>query len=275
MAFDVASVKVNKSGNADGHANFPLTLGANFGPVGNLFSVTNMPLRTVIGFAYKWSAGQTHFLMPGLPSWADDTRFDIDARAGIAHPTKDQLRLMVQSLLADRFQLMTHHETRQLPVLELVLTKPEKTGPNLVRHVDDAKCGAEGRPDAPQEPADLAPFPCGAIFIGPSANPGRVKAGGRNVSMDYIAAFFNGTGFQGVSSDQLVVNRTGLDGQYDFWMELVRQFDGSAPPDVAPADANGPTFLEAIREQLGLKLQHTTGSVDVLVIDHIEKPSPN
>ncbi len=276
MAFDVASVKVNKSDDRGMNANFPLTLGLNFAVVGNLFSVTNAPLRMLIGFAYKLSVGQTRFLMPGLPSWVDEMRFDINARAAIDNPTKDQFRLMVQSLLADRFKLAMHHATRQLPILELVLSKPGKTGPQLTHHVDDAKCGAVGRPDAPPEPGDLSPFPCGMIMIGPapSSVPGRVRGGGRDVSMDYIAAFLNGTGLQGVSSDLLVVNGTGLDGEYDFWMEMVPQFNGPAQPAIPP-DPNGPTFLEALQDQLGLKLKSTTSPVDILVIDHIEEPSPN
>jgi bla regulator protein BlaR1 len=280
MAFDVASVKPNKSDDRGMSGNIPLTLGPNFAtPIGNLFSVTNAPLRTLFGFAYKLSVGQTHFLMAGLPSWVDEARFDINARAAIDNPTKDQFRLMVQSLLAERFKLATHHTTRQLPILELVPSKPGKTGPQLTHHVDDATCGAVGRPDAPPEPGDLAAFPCGMIMIGPapSSVPGRARGGGRNVSMDYIAAFLNGTGLQGVSSDRLIVNRTGLDGEYDFWMEFAPQFAGPAQTGQAaiPPDPNGPTFLEALQDQLGLKLKSTMGPVDVLVIDHVEEPSEN
>ena len=276
MAFDVASVKPNKSDDRGINANLPLTLGPNLPAVGNLFSVTNTPLRFLIGFAYKLSVGQTRFLMPGLPSWVDEMRFDINARAAIDNPTKDQFRLMVQSLLADRFKLAMHHATRQLPTLELVLSKPGKTGPQLTHHVDDAKCGAVGRPDAPPEPGDLSPFPCGMIMIGaPSSVPGRVRGAGRDVSMDYIAAFLNCTGYQGMSSDRLVVNGTGLDGEYDFWMELSPQFNGPAPPGSITPDPNGPTFLEALQDQLGLKLKSTTGPVDIFIIDHIEEPSPN
>ena len=138
-SFEVASVKLNKSGDREMNDNFPLNLGPNFGQVGSLFSVTNVQLSTLIGFAYKLSVGQTHFLMPGLPSWVNDARFDINARAAIANPTKDQFRLMLQSLLADRFRLTMHRETRQLPIFEVVLSKPGKTGPTLTSHVDDTK----------------------------------------------------------------------------------------------------------------------------------------
>jgi uncharacterized protein (TIGR03435 family) len=92
--------------------------------------------------------------------------------------------------------------------------------------------------------------------------------------MDYLAAFLSGTAYQGLGSDRLVVNRTGLDGQYDFWIELVPEFKEPTQAETPP-DPNSPTFLEALQEQLGLKLRATTGPVDVQVIDHIEEPTPN
>ena len=277
MAFDVVSVKINKSGELGGFRNIPLTLGPTMPPVGGLMSMTNVPLRSVIGFAYKLSVGQTRFLMPGLPSWVDSERFDIEARAE-GNPTKDQFRLMVQSLLAERFKLSMHHETRQLPVLAIVLSKPGETGPQLIPHTDDAKCGSEGQPAAPPAPVELAPLPCGMIVMPglPPSVPGRIKGGGRKLSLDYIAAFLTGTAYPGLDSERLVVNRTGLSGEYDFWMELIPSngANGALPDGVQP-DPNGPTLLEALQEQLGLKLESTTGSVDVFVIDHVEHPSEN
>jgi bla regulator protein blaR1 len=274
MAFDVASVKVDKSGELGFSPNIPFTLGPTMPAVGGLMSVGNVPLRFLIGFAYKLSVGQTRFLMPGLPSWVDSERFAIEARAE-GNPTKDQFRLMVQSLLAERFKLAMHHETRQLPLLAIVLSKPGRTGPQLIPHTDDAKCGSEGQPAAPPAPMELAPLPCGAIVIGglPPTVPGRAKSGGRKLTLDYIAAFLNGTGFPGLDSERLVVNRTGLSGEYDFWIEMVPS-NGVLPNGDQP-DPNGPTMLEALQEQLGLKLESQTGPVDVFVVDHVEKPSPN
>ncbi len=206
MAFDVASIKPNKSVDRGTDTNFPLTLGANFAPVGSLFSATNIPLRALIGFAYKLSVGQTRFLMPGLPSWVDEARFDINARAAAGNPTKDQFRLMVQSLLADRFKLAMRHETRQLPIFALVLAKAGKTGPQLTPHVDDAKCGAEGRRDAPPEPVDLSPCACGGMGIGIHSSVPKPRQGrwAQPVGGLHHAAFLTGTGYQGVSSDRLV-----------------------------------------------------------------------
>ena len=279
MAFEVASVKQSTPGPEGFHQNFPLTLGAsNFASVGNLMSV-NVPLRTIIGFAFKLSVGQTRFLMPGLPDWVDSKWFDIEARAPINNPSKDQFRLMVQSLLADRFKLTMHDEVRRVPIYTLVLSKPGKTGPQLRPHIDDVTCGAEGRADAPPAPAEFSPFPCGAILIGPSqfvgrsGVTGRVRGGGREVTLDYIAAFLSGTAFKGVTPDRPVVNETGLNGNYDFWIDFAP--DASASPDGIQPDPDGPSFPEALADQLGLKLGAVTEPIDVRVVDHIEEPSPN
>ena len=88
--------------------------------------------------------------------------------------------------------------------------------------------------------------------------------------MDYIAAFL--TGLQGL--DRPVVNRTGLGGTFDFWMELTPQLNGQLRSG-DESDPTGPTLLEALQDQLGLKLESKIGPIDVLVIDHIEAPSLN
>jgi uncharacterized protein (TIGR03435 family) len=270
MAFEVASVK--RSAPGLGYENFPLTLGSNFAQVGSLMSV-NMPLRPLIGFAYKISVGQMHFFITGLPDWVDSQWFDIEARAPISNPTKDQFRLMVQLLLANRFKLAIHDEEREVPIYALVLTKPGRTGPQLRSHTNDANCGAKGRPDAPSALAEFADLPCGFTLMKPSSVPGRVRGGGRDVDLDYVAAFLTGTGFRGTTPDRPIVNRTGLTGTYDFAIEFVP--DANALPNGVQTDANGPSFPEALEDQLGLKLIAKTGPVDVLVVDHIEQPSAN
>ncbi len=271
MSFDVASVKRSEPG--EGYTNFPLTLGSsNFTSVGNLMSV-NVPLRLLVGFAFRLSAGQMHFFISGLPDWVDSEWFDIEARAPISNPSKDQFRLMVQSLLANRFKLVMHEEERQLPIYALVLTKPGRTGPQLRTHIDDANCGGERHPNVPPAPAEFSDLPCGWTIMKPSSVPGRVRGGGRNVGLDYIAAFLTGTGFRGTTPDRPVVNETGLNGNYDFSIEFVP--DENALPNGVQPDPNGPSFPEALRDQLGLKLVAKTGPVDVLVVDHIEQPTPN
>jgi uncharacterized protein (TIGR03435 family) len=275
MAFEVASVKRDTPGRGY-HTNFPLTLGSNFGSVGNLMSV-DVPLRMVLGFAFKLSAGQMHYLLVGLPDWVDSEWFDIEGRASIASPTKDQFRLMMQALLADRFKLTIREEKRSLPMYALALKKPGTTGPQLRPHVADSTCGGEGRPDAPAASDEFSAFPCGFTYIAPATSvgragvSGRVRGGGRDVNLDYIAAFLTGTGMQNTAPDRPVINETGLTGNYDFWVEFVPEgeVDGEQP------DANGPSLVEALQDQLDLKLIAKTGPVGVLVVDHIEEPTPN
>ena len=278
MAFEVVSVKRSALPSEGYTTNFPLTLGSNFKSVGNLMSA-DVPLRTLIGFAFKLSVGQTRFLMPGLPGWVDSEWFDVEGRAPIPNASKDQFRLMVQSLLANRFKMAMRPETRQLPMYALVLARPGKTGPQLKPHIGDAKCGADGQPQVPPPATEFSAFPCGATLIGPatyigrSGVTGRVRGGGRGVSLDYVAAFLSGTAFKGVTPDRPIMNRTGLTGNYDFWIEFVP--DADTLSDGERSDPNGPSFPEALRDQLGLKLIAETGPTDVLVVDHIEEPTPN
>src|SRR5271163_2421347 len=133
MSFDVASVKQNKCGlppSCSIDANISLIPGDNFASTGGLFTETNWYLRPLIVFAYKLNANHYQLLTAQLPKWANTERFDIEARSS-GNPTKDQFRLMMQSLLADRFKLAAHYETRQLPVFALVLDEPGKLGPTL------------------------------------------------------------------------------------------------------------------------------------------------
>jgi hypothetical protein len=118
--FEVVSVKPNTS-NGPANSRFPLGPGDAFVP-GSLFSATNQPLIAYLRFAYK--LGQSD--LPSLPAWVYDDRFDIEARAQ-GNPTKDQMRLMMQSLLTDRFKLITSTKRQSKPVFRLVLAKPGKT----------------------------------------------------------------------------------------------------------------------------------------------------
>ncbi len=114
--FDVASVKQNKSGDPPRYANSPLGPGTVFLPNGGRFFATDQSLMTYIAFAYKVQGIQFKNLASQLPDWVNTENFDIDARAR-PDVTKDQMRLLMQSLLAERFKLKIHTETRQVPVL--------------------------------------------------------------------------------------------------------------------------------------------------------------
>ena len=277
MAFEVASVKPNVS-DAPADSLFPLGPGDAYVP-GNLFSAINQPPIVYLRFAFK--LGQSDLL--GLPGWVYDDRFDIEARAQ-GNPTKDQMRLMMRSLLADRFKLITHTKRQTRRVFNLVPVKAGKTGPQLQPHSDDRLCSTGSTPQTPAAPRpavpvapsprsglQLPPIPCGSIGVILASGPGRGRIGGTGVTMGRIAGFLTNP-FTAV--DRPVLDRTGLTGTFDFSLEW------SLPPDPAlprgsQSEDTEPTFIEALQEQLGLKLKSTRGSVDVVVVDHVEMPSPN
>jgi bla regulator protein blaR1 len=275
MAFDVASIKQNKSGN-NPYANFPLEDGSAYSRNGGLLSVTDFPLSAYIGFAYKLTPSLSNAVDSQLPKWAATERFDIQARAE-GNPTKDQMRLMMQSLLADRFKLAVHTETRQVPVFALVLVKPGKTGPRLRPYADDPPCATEGllpnpAGTPPTKPEPVTEFPAVCFVLEAQQGPGgRMIIGSRNVTMQQIANDLPALPMSGL--ERSVLDQTGLSGNFDFTIEIDRSDAMSA--DATQPDDSGPTFSEALRDQLGLKLVPQKGPVDVLVIDHVEKPSEN
>jgi bla regulator protein blaR1 len=273
MAFDVASVKQNSSSDPP-RANFPLGPGDSYSPNGGLFSATNSQLSVFIGFAYKLTPGQSQSLQSQLPKWAIANRFDIQARAP-ANTTKDQMRLMMQSLLVDRFKLGVHTETRRLPVFVLVLVKPGQPGPQLVPHSPDSPpCTpftSTGTGPAPA--ATLAngfPAACGVFLT--NLETGRIHTSARNVTMSLIASSLTAFPFK---VDRPVSDGSGLSGVFDLSIEFVPDAPIKLNGETALPDESGTTFLEALKDQLGLKLESQTGPVDVIVVDHVEEPSPN
>jgi bla regulator protein blaR1 len=278
MAFDVVTVRQNTTAPPyPVGSNFPLGPGDVYVPNGGSFRATNFTLIRYIAFAYKITDNQQQSLLSQLPKWATTDRFDIQGTAQ-GNPTKDQMRLMMQAVLADRFHLAVHYETRQVPILALVVDQPGKLGPLLQKHADDSPCATtpavpSPAPTAPPQFLDTRfPATCGGILRMPPSAPGRVRSGARNVSMELIASSIG----QGGDIDRPVLDKTGLTGMFDVAIEFTPQLDSSSPPDAnSRRDPTGPTFLEALRDQLGLKLEPQTGPFDVLVIDYVEEPSAN
>jgi len=274
MAFEVASVKQDTAEPSPSNVstNVPLGDGDYYTPNGGLFTATNMPLFNYIMFAYKVSDSQAGILRAQVPKWVLSERFDIQARA-LGNPTKDQMRLMMQALVADRFKLAMHRETRQLPVFDLVQSRPGKTGPQLQAHGANTLCSSV--PDSPAAAGTVAgrfPLTCGGIQPMQATVSGRVRIGGRNVTMGLIASTFPAV----MLDSRPVLDRTGLSGTFDIALEWTPEPNGPLTPSTSfQPDESGPTFLEALKDQLGLKLVPQMGPVDVLVIDHVEQPSEN
>ena len=270
MAFEVASVKPDTGPFRP--PNFPLDAGDAYRPVGGRFSA-DFPLMTYITFAYKLSLApdQRQSLIAHLPNWVAADRFAIEARAE-GNPTKDQMRLMMQSLLADRFKLAVHFETQVVPVLAMVLVKPGKTGPKLRPHSEGVPCEATPPTNGPPaHESEVFPPVCDAYMM--NVNPNAMaRAGSRNTTLALLAGALPGLG----RLDRPVVDQTELSGRFDFSIEWTPESNRPPLPNSdAPADLQGPAFLEALREQLGLKLQSTKAPLTILVVDHVERPSEN
>ena len=275
--FEVASVKPDTATPSAQTVSSNVFLGPqdDYSPSGGLLSETNFPLSSYVAFAYKLNEAEMHAVQSQLPKWANNNRYDIQAKAS-GNPNKDQFRLMMQALLADRFKLALHFETHQVPVFALVLDKPGKLGPQLQLHSDNPPCSSVPASPAPGFSTTVAggfPEICGFIRqLQPSA-PGRRRVGARAFPLAMLALGMN-VGATGI--DRPVLDKTGVVGKVDFVMEFAPQINGPVPPDSTfQPDPTGPTYIEALKDQLGLKLVPQTGPVDVLVIDHIEEPSPN
>jgi uncharacterized protein (TIGR03435 family) len=213
---------------------------------GNQFHIINQPLTQIISFAFDVQAKQ----VIGLPDWADTDKFDIDGKPdGEGAPNGKQWKLMIQKLLADRFKLTFHKDKKELSVYVLSVSK---TGAKLTKN-DSA----------------------------PNGLPGLFFQGGLGKLNVHNALMTDFTGLmQSVVLDRPVVDQTGLTGRFDFtlnWTPDDSQFSGMGariPPPTDSADAP-PNLYTAIQEQIGLKLEATKAPADVMVIDHVEKPSAN
>jgi len=260
VRFEVASVKQNNT-DAPPSSRFPLGPGDAYAP-GTLFSATNQPLINYVRFAFGRSQGE----QLRLPAWAYDERFDIQGRAA-GEPTKDDMRGMVRALLSERFKLVWHVEQREAAVLELVLAKPGELGSRLRRHTASDPC----QPGAPP-PADakFAAIPCGSAGFVSALSPGRASVSARGEPIARLATLLSNNSFAGV--DRVVLDHTGLMGPFDFgveWAIPVEPLSGRVTDDI------GPPLDVALRRQLGLTLRPTRSLIDVPVIDHIERPTPD
>lgn len=293
-SFEVASVKQNKTEDPQ-HSNVPLDTGNVYGAIdpsdsrtsaSGYFVATNQPLWRYIVFAYKLSGTQeltlrfSYFsgLKSKAPAWVTGgfdvqaDRFNIEARAP-PDSTVDQMRLMMQTLLADRFHLVVRHETRDAPAFGLVPVRPGVTGPNLQPHPESDICPTRldhaDQPTLRSAPSPVGELPplCGVIAHVQSRVDPQSSFGGRGVPLSLLASSLpTMTGMATISRP--VVDQSGLAGQYDFSLHW------SLSPEPESGDTAA-SFHEALKSQLGLELKATHAPIEILVIDHVERPSEN
>ena len=271
LQFEVASIRLSKPGTFT-PPNFPFSADESYVPKGGILTA-DFPLEVYIDFAYKLplNAYQRKAMLANLPKWVTTDHFTIHARAA-GNPTKDQMRLMMQSLLADRFKLAIHFEAQQVPVLALTFIKPGKPGPKLIPHDQGPPCDPSATLQEPGVNSSHAfPAMCDIYMAHPTSNH-MLEAGSRNTTLALMAASFSSMGL-----DRPVIDQTNLNGRFDFTLEFTpeRGSPMALPGSTTPPDEQSTTFLEALKEQLGMKLEPTKAPLDILVVDHVEQPSEN
>jgi uncharacterized protein (TIGR03435 family) len=234
---------------------------------GGRFRATNASVRELIALAYGTPQALPNFRIIGAPNWIAAERFDVEATAQVS-PTQEVGRAMLRNLLADRFQLRAHSESRDLPILALVLAREDRRlGPQLTPSTAD--CAplrvSPGNPPSPPPP----PRPGEKLSCGISGGFGRIVGG--SVTMAQFVTYLSRP------VDRVVVDRTGLTGAFELDLTWTPDTLPNVPPGLPPPpfDPNGPSLFAALEEQLGLKVEATRGPVDVLVVDGVERPSPD
>ncbi len=214
----------------------------------NRFVAKNHTLKTLIAAAYNLNPRA----ISGAPALIDSDHYDILAKTpGEIRPTLDEQMAMLRRLLADRFQLTFHREPKELSIYALTVAK---NGPRLKESTVSPDASPEGPPPL--------------IFV---VSPQLIRLPGRSATMAELASVM-----QRAALDHPVLDRTGLSGRYDFDLAFApdeTQFGGAFHG--ATDDAAAPDLSTAMQQQLGLKLEATKGPVDMLVVDHAERPSEN
>ena len=261
--FEVASIKVQKSPSP----------GIMFGiRPGGRFSANGITVKFLLEQAYGVKDSQ----ISGAPSWIDSERYDIDAKPDEAtalaldklpqEQRREQLNRMLQKLLEDRFKLAFSRDTKDLPIYALVVTK---NGPKFQESTYKPPANL---PNSPPPPPETGGPPRQGIRI-----DGRGQLTITYVDMNMFADVLSR--FVG----RPVANKTGLIGKYDFALKWTPE-EGQGPMSPGPrpggdagppADPSGPSIFTAVQEQLGLKLEPQRAPMEVLVIDHVERPSEN
>lgn len=243
-AFEVVSIHLNSNPDPRWRMNFT--------PDG--LSVVDCTLQWILDEAYglyddqRWSGG---------PAWINQKRFDIQAKYDVSqfpHLTPDQRTAMLQSLLADRFKLVVHHQPREFPLYALVVAKGgsklQESKPEDIHHN-----GLDGRPVC--------------LVARNETRNGRALLQLKGCTATDLAQILSGR--VRLEYGRAVVDQTGLKGRYS----LTLQWTPEDAPATPQQDYSGPSFFTAVKEQLGLELKPTKGPLDTIVIDHVEMPSEN
>jgi uncharacterized protein (TIGR03435 family) len=244
-SFEVASVRANHS----------LEQGSSINPGPGMFSATNVSIPLLIQVAYS----VRNFQVSGGPGWINSEKYDITAKSAGKVPIPQTL-LLLQGLLENRFNLKVHRESRELPVYILSIARGGlKMQVSSCTPVDPLQPGSD-------------PKRCGMKYGSHGLNRTFDAVG---VGTGSLAATFSQT------FGRTVFDRTGLTDRFDFHLEWLSDSAQNGIPEDGPSkqttspEAQGASIFTAIQEQLGLRLETGKGPVEVVVIDHVERPSEN
>jgi uncharacterized protein (TIGR03435 family) len=256
LKFEVVSLKANKSGIRN----------RSIGAAGGRFVATNVSLRGLLDYAYRTrSSGLLDSQIASGPAWLDTDRFDVEAKPeGDGRPIPvEQMQIMVQSLLEDRFALKLHRQKRAMAVYNLVVAKKGK-----LKRSEDQSPIVYGPLGGPPPPSTSSSPPRGVS-----------RMLGNNTGVEFMATAINMATLAGslqLQVDRPIIDKTNLQGLYDIQLRFApASAIQPAQPGAALPVEGGPSLFTALQEQLGLKLQAGKGPVEVFVIDHAEKPDVN
>jgi uncharacterized protein (TIGR03435 family) len=251
-AFELASVKPNPAGFGS-----PMSVRAQ----NDRLTIVNVPGRQLVQMAYRVDPEQ----IEGVPSWLNDEYFDVTAKAGAPFSPPNQWQAMLQTLLEDRFRLRVRPAPHEVQGFALVQSRADgRLGPSL-RHATATCAELRARAKDPEKEDS-----CGVMAAAGRATLGEMNVHGLELSL--LVAYAR------LDLRRPIVDETGLSGAFDWTLRftpqnfLGRSFNRDAFPTIDP---DGPAIGTAFEEQLGLKLESRRVPLDVIVIEHIERPVPD
>lgn len=222
----------------------------------------NFSLKQLILFAYDVPNNQ----VLGVQGWMDSNHYDVQATTESNATVKQVEGPMLQALLADRFHLKVHRETMERPVYDLTAEK----GGAKMQLSKEGSCTPYSMDSPPPVPASNGPRPVYCDFPHLSGDGQNWTLDGAGVSVQKLSTSLSRSGL-----DRPVIDKTGLSGGFDLHLKWSADVPDRAPGSAAVDNPTGPSIFTALKEQLGLKLESARGAVEILVIDHVEKPSEN
>jgi uncharacterized protein (TIGR03435 family) len=238
----------------------PGAAGGSFGtrPGGGIVTV-NMSMASLISLAYELPNSSN---IDKAPDWFNREGFDVNARYSTPQPDPGRLREAWRAVFAERFKLKARIEPREVQAFNVVLAQPERGVPPGLTRIDVDCAARQAAFRKGEKLQELTPLPSGILPCNSSYAGTTITSGGMPISQ-FLRSIQNGAG-------GILVDKTGLEANYAFTLK-----SASRRPGVVPDPDGPPDLITALREQLGLRLQPTRAMTEYLVIEHIERPTPD